>query len=305
MYNTVCSSKENFTHAYTSNTSNYTKCKFCIIGGVKTDEQEHGMLLAFDIGNSSISFGVANIVGDYPQFIAKSRIASSPHRTPDEYVVLIREILRLSDITYEQIDSLAVSSVVPQLTNAISEAASHFSKAKPLIVGPGIRTGLNIRVDSQTQVGADIVANAVAALCHTSAPAVIVDMGTATTISVVDTSSTLIGTIICPGLQVSLNALSFAASLISGSDFTRPAQIIGKNTHDSVNSGVINGHANMIDGFARDIRQMLIGTTDTKLSLLATGGLAEYVIPYCRNKFALVPDLTLYGVAEIYRRNQK
>ena len=128
-------------------------------------------------------------------------------------------------------------------------------------------------------------------------------MGTATTISLVDRTATLIGTVICPGLQISLSALASAASQLSGSDFTRPAQIIGKNTHDAVNSGVINGHILMIDGFVRDFRKAYTAP-DEKISLIATGGLAQFVIPYCRNKFTVIPDLTLLGVAEIFRRNK-
>jgi len=153
-------------------------------------------------------------------------------------------------------------------------------------------------------LGADIVSNAVAALGLVPAPAVIVDMGTATTISLVDQSATLVGTVICPGLQISMKALASEASLLVSSDLSHPEKIIGKNTHDAVNSGVINGHALMIDGFVRELRQSF-NNTDGKLSLIATGGLADAVIPYCRNKFMLVPELTLLGVAEIFRRNGK
>ncbi len=262
------------------------------------------MLLAFDIGNSAISFGVANVSGDCPQFLMQSRISSKPHRTAPEYMVLIRELLLAHHVDYSAVDAVAISSVVPELTAVIAEAAAYYTPNPPLIVGPGVRTGLNIRVDSQTQLGSDIVSNAVAALCRAPVPAVIVDMGTATTISLVDRTASLIGTVICPGLQIGMNALASAASQLSGSDFTRPTELIGKNTHDAVNSGVVNGHVLMIDGFIRELRQSFTDP-DEKISLIATGGLAQTVIPHCRNRFTMIPELTLLGVAEIFRRNRK
>ena len=264
------------------------------------------MLLAFDIGNSGISFAVIDLSADKTQIVMKSSIASAPVRSTDEYVVLILDILRLHGIAPERITNAAVSSVVPQLTDLIADAACTFTKHRPLVVGPGVRTGLNIRVDMQTQLGADIVSNAVAAQVLTSAPTVVVDVGTATTITAIDSSGTLAGTVICPGLLVSANALCAAASQLGETDFTYPANIIGKNTHDAVNSGVINGHAYMIDGFVREFRALLCdASSDTKLSLLSTGGLAHLVVSHCRNKFHTEDALTLLGVAEIFKRNQK
>ena len=263
------------------------------------------MILVFDIGNSSICFGVADLSCDRAVLKMRSRIATTPARTADEYVLLIRNILHLHGIDVSLIEFTAISSVVPELTAVIAAASATFSNSQPLIIGPGIRTGLSIHVDSQTQLGTDIVSNAVAALSYAVPPAVIVDMGTATTITAIDATSTLIGTIICPGLRVSMQALSASASMLGGSDFLRPLSLIGKNTHDSVNSGVINGHALMIDGFVRELRQLLTVEEKTKLSLIVTGGLADFVVPYCRNKFTVIPDLTLLGVAEIFRRNKR
>lgn len=261
------------------------------------------MVLVFDIGNSSICFGLADVTGEHTQLLLSSKVAASPARSADEYILLIRDILNVHDIDKMQIDSVAISSVVPQLTALIIDVSAFFCSHRPLIIGPGVRTGLNIHVDSQTELGTDIVSNAVAALRYTKPPAVILDMGTATTVTAIDDSSTLVGTIICPGLHVSMQALSASASLIGGTDFLRPSALIGKNTRDSVNSGIINGHALMIDGFVRELRQCLSPEPDTELSLIATGGLAELVVPYCRNKFNVIPALTLLGVAEIFRRN--
>lgn len=263
------------------------------------------MLLVFDIGNSGVSFGIFDIGGTTPECIMKSRVTSDVRRTRDEYYVWIREILHMYRVDVADIDATAISSVVPTMTNKITDVAKLFTAKKPLIIGPGVHTGLNIRIDVHTQIGADIVANMVAALTRFPAPAVVVDFGTVTTLAVADTNSILIGAIICPGLRTSLDAIVNSASLLYESDFTRPSTLIGKNTADSINSGVINGHVLMIDGFIRDLRQQLCTPPETKLSLIATGGLAEYVTPYCRNKFTVIPALTLDGIAEIYRRNHK
>lgn len=264
------------------------------------------MLLAFDVGNSGISFAVIDMSGETAAITAQSKIASVPVRSVDEYVVLIHEILSLYGIDTACITDCAISSVVPQLTDVVAAAAQRFTKRFPLIVGPGVRTGLNIRVDSQAQLGADIVSNAVAAQILAEPPTVIVDVGTATTVTAIDSNHTLIGTVICPGVQISANALANAASLLGDSNLAAPLHVLGKNTHDAVNSGVINGHIYMIDGFVREFRGLLIdNTTDKKLSLIATGGFADLVLPHCRNKFRIEPALTLLGVAEIYRRNQK
>lgn len=261
------------------------------------------MLLALDIGNSEISVGVFEFTSDSTILRMQSHISTDLNRTADEYIILLCNVLEIHRISPVEIDCAAISSVVPELNTTASAAVQYFTQKTPLFVGPGVRTGLNIRVDHQAQLGADIVANTVAALTFVSPPAVIVDLGTATTFSVVDKSSDLVGAIICPGLRTSLNALASAASLLSGSDLSRPEQLVGKNTPDSVNSGVLNGHIIMIDGFLRELRQSLCTDSETKLSLVATGGCANYVIPYCRNKFQFVPALTLYGIAEIFRRN--
>lgn len=263
------------------------------------------MLLAFDIGNSGISLGVFERVHESVVLHMQARISSEPKRSSDEYILLIRNLLDLHNIPQQWIDCAALASVVPELTAPIADAASYFTGCAPLIVGPGVRTGLNIQIDQQTQLGSDIVANSVAALNLVTAPAVIVDFGTATTFIAIDSNSVLSGVIISAGLRTSLNALADKASLLVGSDLARPSHLIGKNTHDSVNSGVLNGHILMVDGFIRELRQQLCADANTKLSLVATGGLADYVIPYCRNKFHHVPALTLQGVAEIFFRNNR
>lgn len=261
------------------------------------------MLLAFDIGNSGISVGVFSLEGRTAELLFKVRFSSDMRRTRDEYIIQLHSVLRLYGTDPRQIHAAAISSVVPELTAVVSDAASYFTGAAPLIIGPGTKTGLNIRIDHQAQLGADIVANTVAALTRLPAPLIVADLGTATTLSVVSADRILCGTVICPGLLISRDALAHAASQLGGSDLSRPERIVGKNTRDSVNSGLINGHVLMLDGFIRELRAQLCADTDTKLSLAATGGLAEYVIPFCRNRFSLYPALTLLGVADIYLKN--
>lgn len=262
------------------------------------------MLIAFDIGNSGISVGIFSVSENTPMLRLKARLASDVRRTSDEYIIQIRGILLLHQVNPAEISASAISSVVPELTATIAAAAQFFSGRPPLVLGPGVRTGLNIRIDQQTQLGSDIVANAVAALVRTTAPAVIADFGTATTLAVIDMDASLTGAIICPGVRVSMDALAHSASLLGGVDLERPASIVGKNTHDSVTSGVIYGHILMIDGFIRELRHSLCTNPNVKLSLIATGGLADRIVPYCRNRFTCVEALTLHGIAEIYMRNR-
>ena len=262
------------------------------------------MLLALDIGNSGISIGFFSFdnISNSPELIAQTRISTDTRRSSAEYVLLLNQVMEMHDIDCTSIEYAAISSVVRPLTLSLAEAAEYFTHKHPLIVGPGIRTGLNIRIDDQSQIGSDIVANTVATLSRFTAPAAIVDLGTVTTIAVADANSTLIGAILCPGVMTSMEAMAQTASQLTTSDLLRPSDLIGRNTADSINSGVINGHILMIDGFIREIRA-LHQTEDKKLTLVATGGLADRVIPYCRNKFSLIPHLTLLGIADIFRRN--
>ncbi len=260
------------------------------------------MLMTLDIGNSGISVGFFERRGEAYSLTAHSRFSTDSRRTTDEHILILSQLMCLHGIDPQSVTECAVSCVVPELAHTIALAGAHFTGHTPLWIGPGIRTGLNIRIENQVQIGADIVANTVAAAAMTKAPAAIVDVGTVTTIAVVDGTCSLIGAILCPGLRTSMEAMSQSAALLNPSDLAKPSSLIGRNTTDSVNSGVVNGHIFMIDGFIREIRQT-IPKDGEKLSLIATGGLADRVIPYCRNQFTLVPELTLLGIAEIYRRN--
>ena len=273
------------------------------------------MLIAFDIGNSSVSVGIFELSSDAtPNLISSFKISNKPY-SADEYTMYISSILSQRGFNYynycnaansHTISRSVISSVVPSLTPIISEVANSVCGRKPFIISSGIRTGFGIKIKNPEQLGADIVCNVAAALHSASVPLAILDMGTATTITVVDYTKSIIGSVIMPGLAVSMNALADSAALIRDVSLERGDALIGRNTEEAVNSGVINGTVYMIDGFIRNIREAYTDkNASEKLSLIATGGLSQSVIPYTMNKFTYNENLTLLGAALLYQRNTK
>jgi len=258
------------------------------------------MLLAVDIGNSSIKFGVFDI-DNISTIKCRFSIASSVSRTADEYELLIRQFLSAHSLC--EVHHCIISSVAPSITNSIYHAARNVCSESPFIIGSGTRTGFKIRIDDPGELGADIVSNAVAALSVVNGPLVIADLGTATTLTAINKNSELIGSVIIPGAGLSLNALSDTAELLNKVSFKRPKNIIGTNSADSITSGVINGNIYMIDGFIRNLREQLCDD-GARLNLIATGGYCNAIIPYCRNKFKIVDDLTLIGAALLFKMNR-
>jgi type III pantothenate kinase len=259
------------------------------------------MLLAVNIANAGIDLGVFDSVG---ALVMKSKIESVKTKTSDEYAVVLNGILKLNGLEVSQITDSIISSVVPPLTATVAEALRRLFHLTPLEVGPGIKTGLNIKIDSQVQLGADLVANAVAAMASDAVPFVIVDIGTATTFTVVDAEGILEGVIICPGVRVSLDALSAYACQLPDVSISKPKRLIAKNTSDSMNSGVLYGHAFMIDGFIAKIAETL-GVRE--LRTVVTGDLANIILPLCesRDKLEAAPDLTLTGLRLLWLKNKK
>ena len=257
------------------------------------------MLFAVDIGNSSVSFGVFDAEGT---LVMRSKVDAAQSKSADEYAVLFKEILSLYGVDIKIVREAILSSVVPSLTHAIKQAVKKLFGVAPIEVGAGIKTGLNIKIDTQTQLGADLVANAVAALSYENAPLVIVDFGTATTFTVVDQNAILCGVIIAPGVRVSLHALAEYTAVLPDISVEPPKRLIGKNTQESVRSGVLYGHAAMVDGLVQKIKAEL---KTERLCVIATGGLAEAVLPYCKTEARLCPDLTLTGLYRIRQKNRK
>lgn len=254
------------------------------------------MLLAVDIGNSNIVLG-----GMREQEICFiSRLKTDAGQTADQYAVELWGILALYGLTQKDIDRAIISSVVPQLNDSFCDAVRHACGVEPLLVGPGVKTGLNIRIDNPAQLGADMVVAAVGALSRYPLPLILIDLGTATTFSVLDASGTFLGGSILPGVVISLEALTSRAAQLPGISLTAPKRAIGTNTVDCMRSGVLLGHASMLDGMIDRMEQELGEET----TVVATGGLAPLIVSHCRHTITCDNDLMLYGLWLIDHKNR-
>jgi len=258
------------------------------------------MLLVIDIGNTNINIGV--FAGSQSELLFSFAISATCRRTPDEFTLLIKNILREHSI--DTISSAVISSVVPSITTDVSVACKNISGSNPFIIGAGTHTGFPIKIDVQSQLGADIVSNTAAAFEFCKPPFAVIDVGTATTVTAVNSDGQLVGTVIAPGASVSLDALNASCALLTDVSFTCTDSIIGKNSTDSIRSGAFYGHIYMIDGFINQIREELCKCGET-LDLVGTGGLSEKILSFCGNKPRIVPNLTLIGAAALYYNNRK
>ena len=255
------------------------------------------MLLAIDIGNTNIVIGC--IKDD--EILFKARIATDQIRTSDQYGVEIKNMLEAFGIQKEDISDCIISSVVPPVFHSIRTGVIKVIGKQPMVVGPGLKTGLNIHMDVPSQVGSDRIVAAVAALAEYEAPLILMDMGTATTIEVVEPNNVYMGGVIIPGVRVSLDALTSRAAQLPGISLDRPKQVIGKNTVDCMRSGMMYGTAAMIDGLVERMEEEL----GHRCTLIATGGLAQFIAPLCKREIILDKDLLLKGLNIIYKKNKK
>jgi type III pantothenate kinase len=256
---------------------------------------EHFMVLAIDIGNTNIVFGCL----DDKNVFFVSRISTDLSKTEDQYAIVLKNILELYDISFEHIEGAIIASVVPQLCQVMSLAVNKITKKNAMIVGPGIKTGLNIKIDNPAQLGSDLAVTAVAALAEYKKPVIIIDMGTATTITVVDQNGSYIGGAILPGVRISLDALTRSTAQLTGISFDAPKSIIGTNTFDAMRSGIIFGNASMIDGMIERMKEQL----GYEVSVVATGGLSRFIVPHCKSKIYYDDLLMLKGLRIIYNKN--
>lgn len=253
------------------------------------------MILAIDIGNTNIVIGCTKKEKVY--FV--ERVSTNISKTELEYVVEFKTLFDLYHINVKEITGCIISSVVPPLNNIVSTAMEKLLGTSPLIVGPGVKTGLNILMDNPGQVGSDLIVNAVAGLKYYGAPIIMIDMGTATTISVVDENKNYIGGMILPGVKVSLESLVNRTSQLPKISLEAPRKIIGTNTIDCMKSGIIMGQAACMDGMIERIWEEL----GYQAIVVATGGLAGCIVPYCKQKIIHDNELTLKGLDIIYRKN--
>ena len=254
------------------------------------------MIFAIDIGNTNIVAGCIDKEKTY--FI--ERLSTVRTKTELEYAVDIKTLLDIYHIKKNDIEGCIISSVVPQITNAVKLAAEKILKKEVMVLGPGVKTGLNIMMDNPGSLGADLVANAVAGIAEYPLPLAIIDMGTASTVSVVDEKKHYVGGMIFPGINISLDALTARASQLSGISIDAPRRIIGKNTIECMKSGVIYSNAAALDGIVDRIGEEL----GKEPFVVATGGLAKKIVPYCKKKIVLDEDLLLKGLMIIYDKNK-
>ena len=254
------------------------------------------MLLAVDIGNTNITLGAYN--SNILEFTA--RLATDTRKTDDQYAVEIKQLLSLYRIEPGDIEDCIISSVVPSVGKSISRAVSKLCQIVPLTLGPGVKTGLNIKIDNPAQLGADLVAGAVGAIDAYKMPCVIIDMGTASTVSVLDRNGAFLGGVIAAGVRLTLKALTENTAQLPAIPIEAPKSVIGTNTTESMQSGLVYGTASMIDGLLEKITAEL-GETPT---VLATGGLSKEVISHCKTNIIYNENLLLEGLRVIYEKNR-
>ncbi len=251
------------------------------------------MLLAVDIGNTETTIGVF----DEEELVKEWRIATQRERTADEIALILNSFLRMEHVG--DITGVAASSVVPRATQAMRELGPKYFDFEPIVVEPGIRTAMPIRIDNPKEVGADRICNAVAAFELYGGPAVVVDLGTATTFDAVSPDGEYLGGAIAPGLAISANALVAQTAMLKRVEFATPVRLIGKSTAEAIQSGVVGGYACLIEGMIERFRKELGGDAKSVL----TGGLSDVMAPNLTGIDFVDPWLVLQGLRLIYELN--
>ncbi len=255
------------------------------------------MLLVIDVGNTNTVIGVYD--GD--DLVADWRIVTVTDRTADEYGVLIQSLYYSSKISSRDISNIIVSCVVPPMVGIIGELCEKYFNIEPMYVGPGIKTGMSIHYDNPKEVGADRIVNSVAAYHRIKKEVIVVDFGTATTFDCVDKRGEYIGGVIAPGLNTSAEALFFKASKLPKVELVKPKSVIGKNTINSIQSGIIFGYVDLVDGLVNRLK-MEVGNDPW---VIATGGLSDLIALESKTINEVDHYLTLEGLKIIYTLNRK
>ena len=255
------------------------------------------MILTVDIGNSNIVLGVV----EENEILFEARLRTDATKTSDEYCIDLKMIMEVNHVEVNAIEGSIVASVVPPVLNSIQTAIMKLTGKKCLVVGPGLKTGLNIAIENPCQTGADLVVGCAAALREHEPPMIIVDMGTATTMVVLDKNGALVGGCICPGVKVSLDALTGKTALLPGIQLDQPKKAIGRNTIECMRSGIMLGNACMIDGMVERMEAEL----GYPAKVIATGGIARFITPMCKTQILYDNDLIVKGLAALYRENRR
>ncbi|RUT27743.1 type III pantothenate kinase [Paenibacillus zeisoli] len=254
------------------------------------------MILVVDVGNTNIVLGIYK----NRELLHHFRLGTNRQSTGDEYGVLIHNLFQMSHIDVRDIEGVIISSVVPPLMHVLEQMCETYLKKAPLIVGPGIKTGLNLRYENPREVGADRIVNAVAAVeLYGGGPLVVVDFGTATTFDCIDDKGNYLGGAIVPGIGIATEALYQRASKLPRIELEKPKKVIGRNTIHAMQAGIIFGYAGQVDGIVGRIRSEM----NAKPKVVATGGLAELIASETSSIEEVNPLLTLEGLRLIYERN--
>lgn len=255
------------------------------------------MILTIDVGNTNVVLGCV----EDGVVVSRSRLATNTSDLPNDYAMKMRQSFAFDSIDYHEFEGAILSSVVPQVNRAIRSAVRKLTGLECIIVGAGIKTGVNVKIDDPGTLAGDLITGTVGALSMYKPPIIIVDMGTATTIVAVDKDGAYIGGAIVPGVNLSFEALSQGTSLLPNISIEAPRKCIATNTVDSMKSGAVFGTAAMVDGMIDRMEEEL-GQSAT---VVATGGLSGGIIPYCKHKIKHEPDLLLKGLAILYQKNAK
>ena len=255
------------------------------------------MILTIDIGNSNIVLG--GVKDD--KIVFEARLRTEATKTSDQYCVDLKILMEVYGVSNKDIEGTIIASVVPQVLNSMRTAIQKLTGKVPLVVGPGLKTGLNILLENPGQTGADLVVADVAALREHKPPLIVIDMGTATTMSVLDKNGAHIGGCIIPGVKISMDALTDRTALLPGLQLDQPKKAIGRNTIDAMRSGIMLGTACMLDGMVERMEAEL----GCKTTVIATGGIAKFIVPMCKTPMIYDKDLIIKGLAALYRDNKR
>ncbi len=254
------------------------------------------MLLVIDVGNTNIVYGLFDGTNLLHQF----RVESSRGRTADEYAVVLRQLLEMHDIDPKRVDAAIVASVVPPLTEPMVALVKRAFGIEALVVGTGIKSGMPILYENPREVGADRIVNAVAAYEKHKGGCIVVDFGTATTFDCVSPKGEYLGGVIAPGIQISADALFSRAAKLPRVEITRPPKVVGRNTVNSMQSGIVYGYVGLVDGIIARLEAELA----FPCALMATGGLARLIAPLSARSIELDDELTLTGLRILWERNR-
>jgi type III pantothenate kinase len=254
------------------------------------------MLLAVDVGNTNIVYGLF----DGERLVHQFRVESVRGRTADEYAVQLLALLAMKGVAPSSVDAAIVASVVPSLTDPMSALIKRAFGHEPLVVGPGIRTGMAILIENPREVGADRIADAVAGYDKAKGGVVVVDFGTSTNFDCVTPKGEYLGGVLAPGLQISADALFTRAAKLSRVEITLPPRVVGKNTVHAMQSGIVYGYVGLVDGLV----ERIVAELGFPCAVIATGGLASLIAPLSKTIREVDDHLTLAGLRILYDRNR-